>query len=318
MRADRLLNMLVLLQNQGKMTTKQLASHMGISTRTVIRDMEALAIAGIPIYSERGPQGGWMLSEGYRTRLTGMTQKEVLSLLLLQPSGQLNDLGIHDDFDHAFQKLMAASPANLREYAEDVRQRLYIDGTAWFSNSEAMRYWPTVQEAVWNNRKLAIRYTGMDGPFEGIVEPLGLVAKRNIWYMAAEVESHVSFFRVSRLQDVTLLQNTFDRPAGFDLSQYWMEAAGRYTSERVHYAVQIKVRDEFFHTLTQERRLHLRDIQPACEGWVELGMDFRNRKSALETILGLGIQAHVISPEELRQLIRDTAKVWMSLYKVQS
>lgn len=75
---DSVAILLVLLQNQGKMTTRQLASHMGISTRTVIWNMEVLAIAGVPIYSERGPQGGWMLSEGYRTRLTGMTQKDVL------------------------------------------------------------------------------------------------------------------------------------------------------------------------------------------------------------------------------------------------
>ncbi|MFC5650732.1 helix-turn-helix transcriptional regulator [Paenibacillus solisilvae] len=320
MRADRLLNMLVLLQNQGKMTTEQLASQMGVSSRTVIRDMEALAIAGIPIYSERGPQGGWMLSEGYRTRLTGMTQREVLSLLLLQPSGQFNDLGMHDDFEHAFQKLMAASPASLREYAGGIRERLHIDGTAWFSATEKMRHWPTVQEAVWNNRRLSIRHAGKDESFEGVVEPLGLVAKRSIWYMVARAAGEgnadpVVFFRVSRLQEATLLEATFERPADFDLSQYWVEAAERYSMDREGSSVHIKVREAFYPTLTRERGFRLRDIQPACDGWVELWMDFRNHKSAWKTVIGYGLEVQVIAPEELRQVLRDTAEGWMQMYK---
>ena len=111
MRADRLLSIMLMLQNGGKKNTRYLAERLEVSERTIIRDMESLSSAGIPVYAERGSLGGWVLEESYRTNLTGMTPDELISLLVSSHSPLIGDLGIRKQFDAAYQKLLASSPA---------------------------------------------------------------------------------------------------------------------------------------------------------------------------------------------------------------
>ncbi|MEU0047467.1 helix-turn-helix transcriptional regulator, partial [Streptomyces werraensis] len=110
MRADRLLTLLLLLQNRGRMTAPQLAAELEVSVRTVYRDVEALGAAGVPVRTERGPQGGFRLVEGYRTRLTGLTDAEAGSLGLPGPAGEL---GLGAVLASAQLKVEAALPEGL-------------------------------------------------------------------------------------------------------------------------------------------------------------------------------------------------------------
>src|SRR5260370_530860 len=111
MRADRLLSILLLLQTRGRMTARELAEHMEVSERTIYRDIEALGMAGIPVYAERGPGGGCTLLDGYQTRLTGLTEAEIRALFLLNMTHPLADLGLDKALDDALLKLSAALPA---------------------------------------------------------------------------------------------------------------------------------------------------------------------------------------------------------------
>ncbi len=126
-----MLSILLLLQTNGRMTSRQLAEKLEVSERTIFRDMESLSMAGVPVFAERGSSGGWHLSEGYRTNLTGLKKDEIQSLLLMNPTGVLKDLGLDQDFDQAFLKLLAALPPSIRSDAEYVRQRIHIDGAGW-------------------------------------------------------------------------------------------------------------------------------------------------------------------------------------------
>lgn len=187
MRADRLLYILQCLQAQPIVSARELAAQLEVSGRTVHRDMEALAQAGFPVYAERGAHGGWRLPEGYRTRLTGLTAAEIAGLAVLRSSSAVRDLNLSAAADSALAKLASALSGPARDEAAFVRKHLHIDGAGWHDAREPAPHLGLVQRAVWERRKLRIRYSsgsGGDGP-EIVVQPWGLVAKRHTWYFAA-------------------------------------------------------------------------------------------------------------------------------------
>lgn len=126
MRADRLLSLLLLLQTRGQMTAQELANALEVSPRTIYRDLDALSIAGVPVYAERGPQGGCRLLESYRTNLTGLKEDEVRALFMLTVPGLLADLGLAREAEAALLKLTAALPTPFQQDAALVRQRLLL------------------------------------------------------------------------------------------------------------------------------------------------------------------------------------------------
>src|SRR5690348_11748838 len=97
MRADRLLSIVLLLQAHQRLTARELAQRLEVSERTVLRDMEALTVAGIPVIADRGAGGGWRLLDGYQTKLTGLKPSEIRSLFLARPERLIADLGLKED-----------------------------------------------------------------------------------------------------------------------------------------------------------------------------------------------------------------------------
>jgi predicted DNA-binding transcriptional regulator YafY len=222
MRADRLLSLLMLLQSRGRMTARKLAEQLEVSERTIYRDMEALGIAGIPVCAERGPGGGCFLIDGYQTKLTGLNATEIRALFLLKMTRPLADLGLSKALDDAMLKLSAALPAQQRGDAEQVRQRIHLDMEDWQQNGSSVPHLPTLQEAVWHDRKLLIQYDE-DCRLcqEHLIEPYGLVSKANSWYIVAMVANEQRVFNVSRISTAVLSEEHFTRPAAFDLSSFW-------------------------------------------------------------------------------------------------
>ena len=130
MRAGRLVSVILLLQARGRMTADALAAELEVSVRTVYRDVEALQQAGIPLYGEAGPAGGYRLVDGYRTRLTGLTGDEAAALPLAALPGAAAELGL-GGAAAAAAKIRASLSAELRERADHVERRLHVDPLAW-------------------------------------------------------------------------------------------------------------------------------------------------------------------------------------------
>src|ERR1700752_1998908 len=120
--------------------------------------MEALSAAGIPVFAERGSHGGWALMEEYRTNLTGLNKDEIQALFATRPSRLLADLGLEKASDAALIKLLAAIPSGSRGDAEYARQRIYVDTSGWNSSRESIASLSVLQEAIWQERKLAFSY----------------------------------------------------------------------------------------------------------------------------------------------------------------
>src|ERR1051325_7154818 len=230
MRADRLLSIMLLLQIYRRLTAGELARRLEVSERTIHRDMEALSTAGVPVVAERGAGGGWALVDGYRTNLTGLNGEEIQSLFAATPSRLLSDLSLDKAADAAHVKLLAALPESSRSLAEYARERIHVDSAGWGGAEERAPHLRTIQEAVWQGRRLFIAYArGCESPDAELeVDPLGLVAKGGVWYMVAAVGGDARSYRVSRVRAARLSEEAAARPEGFDLAAFWDASVARF------------------------------------------------------------------------------------------
>src|SRR5215468_5173498 len=158
MRASRLLSALLLLQTNGRMSARALAEALDVSVRTVYRDMTALHEAGVPVYAEGGPDGGYQLVAGFRTTLTGLTEDEARVLFLTGLPGPAADLGLGEQVSAAELKLTAALPPALRATANRVRERFHLDAPGWYTRGDASPHLGHVAEALWQQRRIRISY----------------------------------------------------------------------------------------------------------------------------------------------------------------
>jgi len=316
MRADRLLSILLILQAHGRMTARELAQRLEVSERTIHRDMEALSTAGIPVTAERGIGGGWNLLENYRTNLTGLTEAEIQALFLIGPAHVLADLGLHKASEAALIKLFAALPAINRRNAEYIRQRIHVDVAGWHNAEEAVPYLSTLQEALWQGRKLHFAYRRSDATVERLVDPLGLVAKGSIWYLVAAVEGEVRSYRVSRMQEARVSDQPCMRPPDFDLAAYWTQSSADFKESLPRYTVTVRI------TPTALPRVHAagRFIQveqadpPGADGWINLRLLFGIKEEAWGYILSFGAQMEVLEPLELREKLIELAESVVAFY----
>lgn len=314
LRADRLISILMFLQNRGRMTSRELAANLEVSERTIHRDMEALSATGIPVIAERGSNGGWTLLEGYRTNLTGMKTEEMQTLLLAHSSTLLSDLGLGGVFEDAFQKLLAAFPATMRRDADIVRQRIHVDGAGWHQTDDLLLVLPVVQEAIWADKKLSIQYRRDDKIVDRVVEPLGLVAKSSIWYLIAITEGDIRTYRISRMVNAQMSNESFHRPASFDLALYWEQSTKDFQASLPQYSSRIRFSEKVFSRISQQRYMKLQHTETVVNNWIEAQVEFHTLDSACEILLGYGSLVEVLEPIELRDKIISEVNAMHLLY----
>jgi predicted DNA-binding transcriptional regulator YafY len=318
MRADRLISILLLLQNHEKITTKALAEELEVTERTIHRDMEALSAAGIPVLAERGKHGGWLLVDQYRTKLTGLKENE-LKTLFLSPSFQLlSDLGFTKDWKEARQKLLASLPNTLQSQADDMWNRVHIDTDSWRQSSQELSALSTLQQAIWEERKIKMGYEKANQETsERIVEPLGLVAKGRTWYLIAASNGELRNFRVSRIKSAEMTDEVFSRPQDFKLAEYWNESKQTFVQNLPVYEVDVEVSPAILSRLTFTGRfVQVLNTGTSNEiGWFPVKLSFDTEQEAKAYILGFGDQIRINHPVSLIESIKNMAESVLTLYK---
>lgn len=304
-RADRLLSILLLLQTHGRLPARALAERLEVSERTVHRDMEALAIAGVPVYAETGRHGGWALVDSYRTDLTGLTEAELRSLVIASAPGVLADLGLGEAADRALIKLLAGLPEARRRAAESARGYLYVDPTGWRRAEEAAPFLSTLELALRTGRQIAMAYErAFDrSVVDRVANPLGLVAKGSVWYLAATVDGKARTYRASRVRSVTILETPVERPIDFDLAAFWAASSAEFRAGlpvhrvvlRVTPAAISRVRLGWRYAALESER------EPDADGWVTCTLRADSVDIAIECVLALAGGAIVLEPAEVRE-----------------
>jgi predicted DNA-binding transcriptional regulator YafY len=317
MRADRLLSILLLLQVHQSITARTLAQRLEVSERTIYRDMDALSAAGIPVLAERGIGGGLRLLEEYRTNLTGLNPAEIQALFLTKPARLLADLGLDKAAEAGQIKLLAALPAMYRHDAEYIRQRIHIDAAGWSQTEEDLSFLPTLQEAIWQGRKLLLTYQRSDGVgVERLVDPLGLVAKGSLWYLVAAVEGETRTYRVSRVQAASVTGQPAVRPPGFDLAAYWERSSAQFKANLPRYPATVRVSPVILDRLEYAgKSARIEKVDPPDEdGWLKITIQFEIEEQACAYVLGFGPAIEVLEPAELREKVIKLAEGVVALY----
>jgi len=287
------------------MTAQELADELEVSVRTVYRDVESLQIAGVPVYSDRGSLGGYRLVDGYRTRLTGLTGDEADALFLAGVPGPAAELGLGSEISSRVASL---------------RGRFHLDAPTWFHGQESVPYLSAVASAVWEDRRLQIRYMRWKGETTRSVNPLGLILKSGMWYLVAEGGGQVRIYRVSRILSLVELGENFVRDPSFDLASFWAEGARDFE--------QTIFQDEAVLRLSAKGRaeLALRVSEPAARaalesagepddaGWSRTTLPIVSVDDARLELLQLGAEVIVEEPAELRLAIAETARSIGCLY----
>ena len=312
MRADRLLSILLLLQAHGRMSAPALAKRLEVSQRTVHRDMESLSQAGVPVFAERGRRGGWALLDSYRTDLTGLTESELRSLVIASVPGVLSDLGLGEAADRALIKLLAGLPDARRRAAESARGYLYIDPSGWRRPEEAAPFLPTLEQALRTGRRVAISYERAfdKSVVDRVADPLGLVAKGAVWYLAALVDGDARTYRASRLRAVTILADPAQRPADFDLAAFWAQSSAEFRAALPVHKMVIRVSSAGMSRVRMGWRFAALESEgePDPDGRTTCTVRADSEDIAVECVLSLGGEAEVLEPAAIRERVLEVAR----------
>ncbi|MFD6419049.1 helix-turn-helix transcriptional regulator [Streptomyces sp. NPDC060194] len=316
MRAARLIRMVLLLQARASMSAAELARELEVSERTVTRDAQALADAGIPVRAERGRYGGYRLVGGYRTRLTGLARGEAEALFLSGVPGALREMGLEDAASAARLKVSAALLPSLRDAEQLAAQRFHLDAPGWYQAPEPPPLLPPVAEAVWDDRTVAVRYACRDREVTRELEPYGLVLKAGTWYLCARPREEGGAHRVYRVDRFTAVEpgERFTRDPEFDLPVFWDARAAEFARSILRAEVTVRLTEAGAARLPYVTdREAAREALARADGPV-VTLPVESQDVAYTQLLQLGPDVEVLAPAALRERFARAAEALRALY----
>ena len=318
MRADRLLQVVSLLRTHGRLSAAELASRLEVSVRTVLRDMEALSAAGVPVYAERGRTGGFALLPGFRPAVEELTAAESRALLL-SGSGSVQGAGLDGALRSALRKLSVRLAPELARSAEQVADRIVIDPDGWFGGGEGgggLPHLGAVQQAVFGDRRLRLTYCGRNDVRGSTrtLDPYGLLQAGGAWYLVAAHRGRPHTYRVDRIEAAEVLPEASARPAGLDLRAVWRELRAGFVRPP-----SLTVRIEVSEGHLSEVRIMLRavgsrDPRVIGEDPLVLEVEVLSAHAAVAALAGFADAVRVLDPPEVVDHLRHSLRVASALY----
>ncbi|MCO1655052.1 helix-turn-helix transcriptional regulator [Pseudonocardia humida] len=314
MRADRLLSLVLLLRHRGLMTAAALADELEVSTRTVLRDVEALSSAGIPVYAERGRHGGFALLPGFTTDLTGLTPDEAVALLTSPGRATSDALGMGAAFSSAIRKVVAALPETSRAKADAAAGRVLVRRGGWLRDPAAPDpRLAAVQRAVLAGTRLRIHYAGGSRPGDPppaprwrTVDPVGLVEAAGQWYLLGLDGGQDRTYRMSRVEDVEELPQPAARPEGVDLDALWARRRDDFRARISGLEASVRVPDHLVGELAKAA-VSTVDARADGGGRTVVRVLFGGVGHAERVVWAMAPEAEALGPPELREAVRARA-----------
>ncbi len=318
--------MVLLLQARSGTTARALAAELGVSVRTVYRDLGALSAAGVPVITESGPGGGCRLMDGYRFPLRGLRPEEAEALLILGVPAALRELGLDGALTAAHRQIQVTAGLATATL-------VHLDMPRWFGGQQEEA--PCLRElaqALRLGRKLALEYRSAeardgeardgearDGE-DRIVGPLGLVNKAGTWYLVAMPGTgNVRVFRAGRVLSARVLPQAFDRPTDFELAGFWAQWSAEFEASRPRLQVRLTASPQalasFPEVFGPAAGPALEAAAPPGEGgWRVVTLSFEHELAAVHRLAGFGAQVAVLDPASVRARLLATAREILGRY----
>ena len=321
MRADRLLSLVLLLQARGGTTARTLAAELGVSVRTVYRDLGALGAAGVPVITESGSGGGCRLMDSYRFPLRGLRPEEAEALLILGVPSVLRELGLEGALAAAHRQIQATAGLAASTL-------VHLDMPRWFGgHPEEAPCLRELAQALRLGRKLAFRYRSAEAPNgehrdhdPRVVGPLGLVNKEGTWYLVAMPRpGAIRVFRAGRVLSARVLPEAFGRPADFELAGFWVRWSAEFEASRPRLQVRLTASPQalaaFPEVFGPAAGPALEAAAPRGEdGWRVVTLSFEHERAAVHRLAGFGDQVEILDPPSVRARLLATAREILGRY----
>jgi predicted DNA-binding transcriptional regulator YafY len=314
-RADRLLSLALLLQARGAATARALADELGVSVRTVYRDLAALGAAGVPVVTEAGPGGGCRLMDGYRFPLRGLRPDEAEALLILGVPAVLRELGLAGALTAAHRQIQVTAGVGSGAL-------VHLDMPRWFGGQEEVPCLRDLARALRLSRKLAFRYPPPDRE-PRVVGPLGLVNKAGSWYLVVHSGAgagDIRVFRARRVSAARVLAEPAERPAGFELAAFWARWSAEFEASRPRLEVRLAASPgalaAFGEVFGAAAAPALEAAEPpGQDGWRVVTLSFEHERAAAHRLAGFGDQVEVLDPPSVRAELLATAREILGRYR---
>lgn len=313
MKASRLLHLLLLLQTRQRVTTTELAERLEVSRRTILRDVEALSAAGVPVYAERGRNGGIVLIDGARLNASHLDPGELEALSITGADDDLlRRLGLAAAHETAVRKIAAReAAAPVASASVRLADLVLVESAPWLA---APATTTDVAELAWalrRRRRMRIRYRRSSEVDASpvVVDPYGVVAKSGRWYLVADAQGTARLFALERLAAYELL----DAPAllrpGRTLRAVWAEVRER-TESPGRVGVTVRLRQSRLDLARRILGARIRSVSAPDDGWCTVVIGYPDTESVRQ-LLQFGDHVEVLAPaaarERIHQLARDLA-----------
>ncbi|MFF4991440.1 helix-turn-helix transcriptional regulator [Streptosporangium saharense] len=314
MRTDRLVAVLLLLQRRGQVTAAEVARELEISERTARRDLDALAMAGVPVYSTQGRGGGWRLVGGARTDLSGLTASEARALFLVAGPASAATPTVKA----ALRKLVHALPEPFRVQAEAAASSVVTDPRRWGSSRvehRPPRFLDELQDAVIRGVQVRLGYVDSKGAeTERTVHPLGIVAKGPTWYLVTDTDAGRRTFRIDRVSSVEPTDDPVHRPEDFDLAESWREIADEVDRKRTPLEIRAVCVPHGIGLLRIAFGGRLEVGGPTPDGRVEVAIRGQDEHMIAGELAGLVEWIEVTGPPEVRDHLASIGNALVERY----
>lgn len=322
MRMDRLFQMVVLLINHKKLKAQELAEHFGVSVRTVYRDADTISLAGIPIISYPGLNGGLGIAEGFRLDRTVLSEAELTSVMLALQSAS----GLWSDKPGAAarEKLRAMLDGAVRnESGRDKLQErldsLRVDHAPWNRPAGYAAELTLLRQGIEEARLIQFSYCSGGGQTgERLVEPYTLVMKSGQWYVYAFCRTRKDFrlFRLSRMRELELTESTYTKREIPSDTEPWKESwqqVGQQVELKLLLPAELRpLAEEWFGWgLIEERGV---TVEGQTQSQLQITVSMPDNDQTTGYLLSFGDRLEVIGPGHIRQRLKEIALAIVARY----